>query len=75
MYFVQLGALRAELSGTIVGVIEWSASTYVNGVVLTTLCDAVVVGVLLHLAQVHFIWECTSSQATVLYGNVAHIWC
>lgn len=62
-------------SGTIVRIIKWSTSTYFNGVILTTLGDTVVVGILLHLAQVHLFWENTSSQTTVLYGNVAHFWC
>lgn len=63
------------ISGTVVRIIKWSTSTYLNGVILTTLGDTVVVGILLHLAHVHLIWENTSSQATVLYGNVAHFWC
>jgi hypothetical protein len=52
---------KTLLNPTIVRIVKWGTSTYFKGVILTTLSDTVVVGILLHLVQVHLIWENTSS--------------
>lgn len=62
------------INTTIVWIVKLSTSTYFKGVIFTTLGDTVVVGILLHLAQVHLVWENTSFQTTFFYWNIAHFW-